>query len=81
MRAARGQRGFSLVELMIAMALFAVISLGLLDTVGLFGRTQRSVAALDVAESGVRAGQELITRDIEMASNPLPVAANSAARG
>lgn len=67
-RVSGGQAGFSLVELMVAMALFAMLSVGMLTTVSLYGRTQRSTQAIDVAQAGVRASLELIARDVEMAS-------------
>lgn len=61
-------RGFTLIELMIGMALLAMLSIGMLTTVNLVGRTQRASAAIDVAQAAARAGLEMITRDVEMAS-------------
>ena len=60
--------GFTLIEIMIAMALLAMLSVGMLTTVNAIGRAQRGAAAIDAAQSGARAGLEMITRDVEMAS-------------
>ena len=67
-RRERAEAGFTIVELMVAMLLFAMLSIGMLTTVSMFARTQRSTAAIDVAQAGVRASLELISRDVEMAA-------------
>jgi prepilin-type N-terminal cleavage/methylation domain-containing protein len=62
------QRGFSLVELMISLALFGLIASGALALVMSGTRTQAHSARVDVAQSGLRAGLDFITRDILSAS-------------
>jgi prepilin-type N-terminal cleavage/methylation domain-containing protein len=57
-------RGFSLVELMIALALFGLIASGALALVMSASRTQAHSARVDVAQSGLRAGLDFMTRDI-----------------
>ena len=62
------KRGFSLVELMIALALFGLIASGSLALVMSGARTQAHSARVDVAQSGLRAGLDFITRDLLSAS-------------
>jgi prepilin-type N-terminal cleavage/methylation domain-containing protein len=57
-------RGFSLVELMISLALFGLIASGALSLVMSGARTQSHSARVDVAQSGLRAGLDFITRDL-----------------
>lgn len=72
----RGARGFTLVEIMVTVALLSIIILGL---VAMFSQTRRafmsSLAQVDVLESG-RATAEMISRDVEqMAPAYLPLSA------
>jgi prepilin-type N-terminal cleavage/methylation domain-containing protein len=64
----RRSRGFSLVELMISLVLFGLIASGALSLVMSGARTQAHSARVDVAQSGLRAGLDFITRDILSAS-------------
>jgi prepilin-type N-terminal cleavage/methylation domain-containing protein len=61
-------RGFSLVELMISLALFGLIASGAMSLVMSGARTQAHSARVDVAQSGLRAGLDYMTRDILSAS-------------
>jgi prepilin-type N-terminal cleavage/methylation domain-containing protein len=64
----RGQRGFSLIELMIALVLMSLIISGITSLVLSAGRAQSSQARVSVAQGGVRAALEFLTRDILSAS-------------
>jgi prepilin-type N-terminal cleavage/methylation domain-containing protein len=61
-------RGFSLVEMMISLALFGLIASGALSLVMSGARTQQHSARVDVAQSGLRAGLDFMTRDLLSAS-------------
>ncbi len=56
--------GFSLIELMISLALFGLIASGALGLVMSGARSQAHSARVDVAQSGLRAGLDFMTRDI-----------------
>lgn len=60
-------RGFTLVELMIAVALFGFVASGAMSLVLTAARTQAHSARVDVAQGAVRTGIDFITRDVMMA--------------
>jgi prepilin-type N-terminal cleavage/methylation domain-containing protein len=80
MRIAQRQRGLSLLEMLVAVSLLAVIILGLL---AMFNQTQktlhRGIAQVDVLESG-RAVMQLLTRELEEMTAPPPPFTNFIAR-
>jgi prepilin-type N-terminal cleavage/methylation domain-containing protein len=59
-------RGFTLIELMISMALFGLIASGAMTLVLSAARSQAHSARVDVAQSALRAGIDFITRDVMM---------------
>ncbi len=61
-------RGYTLIELMIAVGLFGLIASGALSLVMSASRSQAYSARADVAQSGLRAGIDFITRDLTGAS-------------
>jgi type IV pilus assembly protein PilW len=61
-------RGFTLIELMISMALFGLIAAGAMALVMSGARSQAHSSRVDTAQSSLRAGMDLITRDVMMAS-------------
>jgi prepilin-type N-terminal cleavage/methylation domain-containing protein len=61
-------RGFSLIELMISLALFGLIASGAMSLVMSGARSQARSARIDTVQSGVRAGLDFITRDVLSAS-------------
>ena len=63
-----GNRGFTLVEMMVAMALLSVIIGGMFSGISAIGRAQASSASVNLAQNGVRAAFEMMSRDIEMAA-------------
>jgi prepilin-type N-terminal cleavage/methylation domain-containing protein len=63
-----GERGFTIVEILIALALFSIVSAALFSSIIVVGRAQAAAARIDVAQGGVRAALDLLTRDLEMAS-------------
>jgi prepilin-type N-terminal cleavage/methylation domain-containing protein len=60
--------GFTLIEMMIAMLLLSVVVAGLVASLLVIGRAQAASARVDVAQAGVRAALDLVTRDVQMAS-------------
>ncbi len=64
----RRQRGFSLIELMIALVLMSLIISGITSLVLSAGRAQSSSARVSVAQSGIRAALDFLTRDLLSAS-------------
>lgn len=60
-------RGFTLIELMISMALFGLIAAGAMALVMAGTRSQAHSARVDVAQAALRAGIDFITRDAMMA--------------
>jgi len=68
MSARRVHRGFSLVEVMVALLLFSIVAAALFSSIIVIGRAQAAAARIDVAQGGVRAALDVITRDLEMAS-------------
>ena len=63
-----GTRGFTLIELMISMALFGLIAAGAMALVMAGARSQAHSSRVDVAQSSLRAGIDFITRDVMMPS-------------
>lgn len=61
-------RGFTLVELMISVGLFGLIASGAMSLVMSAVRAQSHSTRVDVAQSGLRAGLDFITRDLLSAS-------------
>ena len=61
-------RGFTLIELMVSMALFGLIAAGAMTLVMSGARSQSHSARVDVAQSSLRAGVDFITRDALMAA-------------
>ncbi len=61
-------RGFTLIELMVSMALFGLIAAGAMTLVMSGARSQAHSARVDVAQSALRAGIDFITRDVMMTS-------------
>jgi prepilin-type N-terminal cleavage/methylation domain-containing protein len=61
-------RGFTLVELMVSIALFGLIASGAMMLVISGVRMQSHSARVDVAQSGARAGLDFLTRDLLSAS-------------
>jgi type IV pilus assembly protein PilW len=61
-------RGFTLIELMISMALFGLIAAGAMALVMAGARTQAHSSRVDVAQSSLRTAIDFITRDVMMAS-------------
>jgi type IV pilus assembly protein PilW len=61
-------RGFTLIEMMISMALFGLIAAGAMALVMAGTRSQAHSSRVDVAQSALRAGIDFITRDVMMAS-------------
>jgi prepilin-type N-terminal cleavage/methylation domain-containing protein len=61
-------RGFTLIELLISIALFGLIAASAMSLVMSGVRMQSHSARVDVAQSGLRAGLDFMTRDIMMAS-------------
>lgn len=64
----RRARGFTLVELMIAAGLFSLIAAGAMSLVMSTSRAQVRSAHIDVAQAGLRAGFDFISRDLMSAS-------------
>jgi prepilin-type N-terminal cleavage/methylation domain-containing protein len=64
----KSSRGFTLIELMISMALFGLIAAGAMALVMAGTRSQAHSARVDVAQSSLRAGIDFITRDAMMLS-------------
>jgi prepilin-type N-terminal cleavage/methylation domain-containing protein len=65
-------RGFTLIELMISIALFGLIAAGAMSLVMSGARTQTHSARVDVAQSALRAAVDFITRDVMSASAGAP---------
>jgi len=65
-------RGFTLIELMISIALFGLIAAGAMSLVMSGARTQTHSARVDVAQSSLRAAVDFITRDVLSASAGAP---------
>ena len=65
-------RGFTLIELMISMALFGLIASGAMTLVVTAARTQAHSARVDVAQSALRASLDFITRDVMMTAAGAP---------
>jgi prepilin-type N-terminal cleavage/methylation domain-containing protein len=65
-------RGFTLIELMISIALFGLIAAGAMSLVLSGARTQTHSARVDVAQSALRAAVDFITRDVLSASAGAP---------
>ncbi|HEX8951387.1 MAG TPA: prepilin-type N-terminal cleavage/methylation domain-containing protein, partial [Polyangia bacterium] len=61
-------RGFTLIELMISMALFGLIAAGAMMLVLSGARAQSRSARVDVAQTSLRAAIDFITRDVLAAS-------------
>ncbi len=61
-------RGFTLIELMVSMALFGLIAAGAMSLVLSGARTQSHSARVDVAQTSLRAAIDFITRDVVGAS-------------
>jgi type IV pilus assembly protein PilW len=61
-------RGFTLIELMVSMALFGLIAAGAMSLVVSGARTQSHSARVDVAQTSLRAAMDFITRDVLSAS-------------
>jgi type IV pilus assembly protein PilW len=61
-------RGFTLIEMMISMALFGLIAAGAMSLVMAGTRAQTHSSRVDVAQSALRAGIDFISRDVMMAS-------------
>ena len=61
-------RGFTLIELMVAMALFGLIAAGALSLVLSGARMQSHSARVDVAQTSLRSAVDFITRDVMAAS-------------
>jgi prepilin-type N-terminal cleavage/methylation domain-containing protein len=61
-------RGFTLIELMISMALFGLIAAGAMSLVLSGARTQSRSARVDVAQTSLRSAIDFITRDVVGAS-------------
>ena len=57
-------RGFSLIELMISLALFGLIASGAMSLVMSGARSQSHSAHVDTAQSGLRAGMDFLSRDL-----------------
>ncbi|HEY7955791.1 MAG TPA: prepilin-type N-terminal cleavage/methylation domain-containing protein [Polyangia bacterium] len=64
----RRPRGFTLIELMIAATLFSLIAAGAMSLVLSTSRAQQRSARIDVAQSGLRASFDFISRDVLSAS-------------
>jgi prepilin-type N-terminal cleavage/methylation domain-containing protein len=64
----RGNRGFTLIELMISCALFGLIAAGAMSLVMSSARQQSRSSRVDVAQASARAGLDFITRDVLSAS-------------
>ncbi len=64
----RNRRGFTLIELMISMALFGLIAAGAMSLVMAGARSQAHSSRVDVAQSSLRTAIDFITRDVMMAS-------------
>jgi prepilin-type N-terminal cleavage/methylation domain-containing protein len=64
----RRRRGFTLIELMVSIALFGLIAAGAMMLVMSGLRMQAHSARLDVAQSALRAGLDFMTRDLLSAS-------------
>ena len=61
-------RGFTLIELMVSMALFGLIAAGAMTLVLSGARMQSHSARVDVAQTSLRAAMDFITRDVVGAS-------------
>lgn len=61
-------RGFTLIELMVSMALFGLIAAGAMSLVLSGARTQSRSARVDVAQTSLRSAIDFITRDVVGAS-------------
>jgi type IV pilus assembly protein PilW len=61
-------RGFTLIEMMISMALFGLIAAGAMALVMAGARSQAHSSRVDTAQASLRAGIDFITRDAMMAS-------------
>lgn len=61
-------RGFTLIELMVSMALFGLIAAGAMTLVLSGARMQSHSARVDVAQTSLRAAVDFITRDVAGAS-------------
>lgn len=64
-------RGFTLIELMVSMALFGLIAVGAMTLVMSGARTQAHSARVDLAQNSLRTALDLITRDVLAAASGL----------